>query len=377
MRLVPTLAGQRLVPQTALGNARRDKNHVRCTGIKARSEAPRNLRSGRNLAMRIVSSTGTAIAAIAALVAFSAPVCAQDKVWKHGLINAKSDAGIFLMVSTRDFAKKQGLQLEISQFKDDQLALKALIAGELDSFEGGPQGVFAVDAKGGDVKLLGCHWVVVPHGIYANEKITQMQDLKGKQIAVSAPNSMPDMLARSALAKFGVADTEVKLAAIGGDNDRYQALVGGVVDAAVVSNEYQPVAPKNIHLLVAGRDAVPNFLRVCMVSTDKKLAERGDDAVKFLAAEMSALRFALSHRDETIALTRELTRAKPDDPRPAFVYDDAVQHNAVDPTLPLPAEKIQWIQEQMVKAGRLKAPLDLKTVTAPEYREKALQVLGH
>jgi NitT/TauT family transport system substrate-binding protein len=324
--------------------------------------------------MRIVSYTGMAIAAF---VAFSAPACAQDKVWKHGLINAKADAGIFLMVSTRDFAKKQGLNIEISQFKDDQLALKALIAGELDSFEGGPQGVFAVDAKGGDVKLLGCHWVVVPHGIYANEKVAQMQDLKGKQIAVSAPNSMPDMLARSALAKFGISDTDVKLAAIGGDNDRYQALIGGVVDAAVVSNEYQPVAPKNIHLLVAGRDAVPNFLRVCLVSTAKKLAERGDDAVKFLAAEMSALRFVLTHRDETIALTRELTHAKPDDPRPAFVYDDAVQHNAVDPTLPLPAEKIQWIQDQMVKEGRLKAPLDLKTVTAPEFREKALQVVGH
>jgi NitT/TauT family transport system substrate-binding protein len=315
---------------------------------------------------------------VAAIVAFfSTHADAQEKLWKHGLINAKSDAGIFLMVSTRDFAKKQGLKIEVSQFKDDQLALKALIAGELDSFEGGPQGVFAADAKGGDVKLLGCHWVVVPHGIFANDKVTKVEDLKGRQIAVSAPNSMPDMLARSALAKFGVADTEVKLAAIGGDNDRYQALVGGVVDAAVVSNEYQPVAPKNIHLLVAGRDAVPNFLRVCMVSSAKKLAERGDDAVKFLAAEMSALRFALSHRDETIALTREITRAKPDDPRPAFVYDDAIQHNAVDPTLPLPAEKIQWIQEQMVKAGRLKAPLDLNAVTAPEYREKALQVVGH
>ncbi|MGB8754837.1 MAG: hypothetical protein WCD26_04340, partial [Pseudolabrys sp.] len=71
------------------------------------------------------------------------------------------------------------------------------------------------------------------------------------------------------------------------------------------------------------------------------------------------------------------THAKADDPRPAFVYDDAIQYHAVDPTLPLPAEKIQWIQEQMVKAGRLKAPLDLKAVTAPEYREKALQVLGH
>jgi NitT/TauT family transport system substrate-binding protein len=319
------------------------------------------------------------LAAYVALLtaAVAAPAAAQEKVWKHGLINAKADAGIFLMVSTRDFAKKQGLKIEVSQFKDDQLALKALIAGELDSFEGGPQGVFAADAKGGDVKLLGCHWVVVPHGIYATEKISKVEDLKGKQIAVSAPNSMPDMLARSALAKFGVADTDVKLAAVGGDRDRYQALIGGVVDAAVVSNEYQPIAPKSVHLLVAGRDAVPNFLRVCIVSSAKKLAERGDDAVKFLAAEMSALRFALSHRDETVALTRELIHAKADDPRPGFVYDDAVAHHAVDPALPLPAAKIQWIQEQMVKAGKLKAPLDLKVVTAPEYREKALDVIGH
>ena len=280
------------------------------------------------------------------------------------------------MVSTRDFAAKQGLKLKISQFKDDQLALKAMIAGELDSFEGGPQGVFAANSKGSDVKILGCHWLVVPHGIYTTESIKKVEDLKGKQIAVSSPNTMPDMLARSALAKYGISDKDVKLAAVGGDRDRYQALIGGVVDAAVVSNEYEPVAPKNIHLLVAGRDAVPNFLRVCIVSRAKRLAERGDDAVKFLAAEMSALRFALSHRDETVALTRELIRAKPDDPRPAFVFDDALKHKAVDPTLPIPAEKIQWIQEQMVKAGKLAKPLALSAVSAPEYRARALKLVG-
>ena len=182
--------------------------------------------------------TATIIVA-AAVFALSAPAVAQDKVWKHGLINAKSDAGIFMMVSTRDFAAKQGLKLEISQFKDDQLALKALIAGELDSFEGGPQGVFSVNAKGADVKILGCHWIVVPHGIYATDAIKKVEDLKGKSIAVSAPNSMPDMLARAALAKFGLSDKDVKLAAVGGDRERYQALLGGVVEAAVVSNEYR------------------------------------------------------------------------------------------------------------------------------------------
>jgi NitT/TauT family transport system substrate-binding protein len=318
---------------------------------------------------------GSLVAAVTIAV-LAVPATAQDKVWKHGLIKAKADAGIFLMLTTRDFAQKQGIKIEISEFRNDQLALKALIAGELDSFEGGPQGVFSADAKGGDAKILGCHWVVVPHGIYAKDSIKTVADLKGKQIAVSAPNSMPDMLARSALAKYGVSDTDVKLAAVGGDLDRYQALVGGVVDAAVVSNEVEPVAPKGIHLLVAGRDAVPNFLRVCMVSSAKVLAARGDDAVRFLAVEMNALKYALSHKAETVALTEKIIHSKPGDPRPAFVYDDAVKHNAVDPTLPLPSEKFNWIQDQLVKAGKLKARLDLGVVTAPEYREKALKLVN-
>jgi ABC-type nitrate/sulfonate/bicarbonate transport system substrate-binding protein len=87
--------------------------------------------------MRSAIARGVAIGtvAVAALCAIpTVPAGAQEKVWKHGLINAKADAGILLMVSRHDFAKNQGLKIEISQFKDDQLALKSLIAGELDSF---------------------------------------------------------------------------------------------------------------------------------------------------------------------------------------------------------------------------------------------------
>ncbi len=327
--------------------------------------------------MRTLVTIGVALAAVTA-AAFPGSAAAQNHLWRHGLIKAKADAGIFLMVSTRDFARKQGLDLKIEEFKDDQIALKALLAGELDSFEGGPQGVFAADARGADARILGCHWVVVPHGIYAVDTIKSVKDLKGKEIAVSAPNSMPDMLARFALEKYGVDPRDVKLAAVGGDRDRYQALVGGVVQAAVISNEYEPTAPKSIHLLIAGRDALPNFLRVCMMSSAKTLAAKGDDAVKFLAAEMNALRFAMAHRAETVALTRTIIHAKPDDPRPAFVFDEAVAHHAVDATLPLPIGKFAWIQDQLVKAGKLKAPLDLNSVVAPEYRQKALALVdGH
>jgi NitT/TauT family transport system substrate-binding protein len=77
-----------------------------------------------------------------------------------------------------------------------------------------------------------------------------------------------------------------------------------------------------------------------------------------------------------LALTRKVIHAKPNDPRPAFVYDDAVKHHAVDPSLPLPLNKLSWIQDQLVKAGKLKKPLDVKSVTAPQYREKALKLAG-
>ena len=304
------------------------------------------------------------------------PAAAQGKPWKHALLNAKADAGFFMMSAKHGFAEKQGLKLDLLQVKDDQIGLKALIAGEVDSFEGGPQGAFAAAARGADVKIIGCHWVVVPHGIYVRDDIHSVADLKGKSIAVSSPNTMPDLLARSALAKYGITADQVKLAAVGGDRERYQALAGGVVEGAVVSNEYQPAMPKTLHLLIAGRDAVPNFLRVCLMSSGKVLAERGDDAVHFLAAEMQALRYALSHKAETVALTQEIIHAKPDDPRPAFVYDDAVAHHAIDPDLPIPAEKLNWMQEQLIKAGKLKAAIPLAKISAPEYREKALKLVN-
>jgi len=329
--------------------------------------------------MTIAKTRRMTLAAIMAAVTLgllSQPAVAQGKPWRHALLNAKADAGFLMMLAKRGFAEKQGLKLDLMQVKDDQIGLKALIAGEVDSFEGGPQGVFAAVARGADVKIIGCHWVVVPHGIYVRDDIKRVEDLKGKSIAVSAPNSMPDMLARFALAKYGVTPDQVKLAAVGGDRERYQALVGGVVEGAVVSNEYQPAMPKSLHLLISGRDAVPNFLRVCLITSGKVLAERGDDAVHFLAAEMQALRYALSHKAETVALTQEIIHAKPDDPRPAFVYDDAVAHHAIDPDLPIPADKLNWMQQQLIKVGKLKAPVDLAKATAPAYREKALKLVG-
>lgn len=328
----------------------------------------------------------TRIGALLAMLAFATPAVAQQnaapqkttapqKTWRHGIIEPKSDAGIFLMV-TKGFAEKQGVKLDILKFKSDQVGLRALLAGEVDSYDGALTGSVVAASKGVDTKVIGCHWQSLPHGIFVRDNIHSVQDLRGKTIAISTPFSHPDYLAKALVAKNNIPVSEVKFANMGGDTDRFKALVAGVVDATVVSNEYVPIAAKNgVKLLVSARDILPEYIRLCMITTGRALKSR-DAAIGFMAAEMQAFRYALTHREETLALTRETTGAKADDPRPGYIFDDAVKTGAVHPDIDIPTDKIEWMRDRLVKDGQLSASFDVKTMLDPTIREKALQLIG-
>jgi NitT/TauT family transport system substrate-binding protein len=133
------------------------------------------------------------------------------------------------------------------------------------------------------------------------------------------------------------------------------------------------VAPKDVKMLVYGHDVLPNYVRLCLSMTGKTIAVRRADAIGFIAAQMEALKFAVSHRDETIGLTQSAIHAKPDDPRPAYAFDDTINRHAIDPSVPLPIDKLNWMQNELVRAGNLKAPFDLTTMTAPDIRAEAVK----
>ncbi len=320
-----------------------------------------------------------ALLAIAALVAFwaPAPASAQEKPWRHGIILAKSDAGIFFTIIAKGFAEKQGLKLELDQFNSDVVELQALIAGDIDSFDGGPGAAMVAAARGADVKVIGCEWPGVPYVVFAKPALKSPQDLKGKLIAISQPGANPDVVARALLAKYGIANADVRFANLGGDLDRFKAVVAGVADATVVSNEYMPIAEQQgLTVLAQAKDFVPQFMRICIFATGKTLAARSDDAAHFLAAEMAALNYALGHRDETIALTHATIHDKPDDPRPAFIYDDAVKTHAIDPEMHIPLDKLQWMEEQALRDKVLPGPYDVTKMVDGSIRAKALALLA-
>ena len=193
---------------------------------------------------------------------------------------------------------------------------------------------------------------------------------------LAAPGSLPNLLINAILEKYNIAPSEVRFASLGGDLDRFKAVTSGIVDAGVVAAEFMSVAPKDIKMLIEGYEVLPNYVRLCLTMTGKTIASRREDAISFVAAEMTALRYAIAHRDETIKLTQDAIHAKPDDPRPAYAFDSAIKRGAVDPAVPLPLDKLRWLQNELVKAGNLKTPIDLAKITDADIRDQAVKRAG-
>ena len=153
-------------------------------------------------------------------------------------------------------------------------------------------------------------------------------------------------------------------------------MLAGIADAGAVATEFMSVAPPSVKMLIATHEVLPNYLRLCLTLTGKTLAGRREAAVDFIAAQMDALHFAVRHRAETIKLTKDTIHDHADDPRPAYAFDDALKRGAVDPSLALPLDKLNWMQTELIKAGNLKVPIDLAKITDASVRAEAVKRAG-
>ena len=316
-----------------------------------------------------------AVAAVMLCAALSS-ASAQQHVWKHGILEAKSDSGFIAMVDKGGFAAKHGLKIEILQIKAGSTLMKALISGEIDSVDMGAAESIVAGVRGTGVKIVGCTWPGLPQVVLAKATIKTPADLKGKAVAISSPGSLPDLLFRAMLEAEHVPVSEVRFVTQGADTDRYRSLVAGITDAAIVSNEFEMIMPKNIKVLMKGATVVPKFIRLCVATNKNVLANRRADLVRFVAAEMDAYKYALAHRAETVKIAHELTHAKPGDKRADFVADQVVKNKLIDPTLAIPTDRLAWMQQLFVKAKVIPKTVPVSTLIDESVRDDALKQAG-
>ena len=163
---------------------------------------------------------------------------------------------------------------------------------------------------------------------------------------------------------------------MGSDTDRMRAVAAGVVDAAAVSTEFtRYAATQGVKLLVHAQDVAPNYLRFCTVTTGRTIASKGDDLAHYLAAEMQGVAYAMAHRDEVITLAHDITKAPAEDPRAADVFDEVQKYKAVDAAMPVPQEKLAWMQDLLIRTGNMKTKGDLAKLVDDAPRVAAAKLV--
>jgi NitT/TauT family transport system substrate-binding protein len=314
----------------------------------------------------------------ASLAVLPAVAAAQDPVWRHGIIEAKSDAGFQVMAVRAGFAQKAGLDLKYSYFQNDVIMLRAMLAGELDSYEGTPGAALLAGARNAPIKIIGCHWQNVVHSVFARAEFKGPADFKGATVAISAPNAAPDMIVKAYITQNNIPLSDVKFASLGNDPERYKAVASGVALATSVSIEFSVFGQRDgIKLLARGSEVMPSYQRLCTMTTDKAIASRREDIVRFLTAQMQGYRHALANRDEELRITREITGIKAEDKRPEFMFDEAANaKTGIDPAMTIHMDKLAWLQERLIAAGNLAQRFDLSRVVNYDLRAEALKRAG-
>ncbi len=133
------------------------------------------------------------------------------------------------------FFRAEGIDSKIVVIRSD-IAMKGLVSGDVD-FASSISSVVKATAIGAPVKTLINFFNGSFFYLVTKPGITNIEQLRGKTVAISRYGSATDFDARAAFRHFNLDPSkDVKILAIGGGPTRIAALVSGHVDSAILNN---------------------------------------------------------------------------------------------------------------------------------------------
>ncbi len=254
------------------------------------------------------------------------------------------------------YFKEEGIDAKIVVIRSD-IAMKGLITGDVE-FASSISSVVKAAAIGAPVRTVINFFNGSFFYLVTKPSITNVDQLKGKTVAISRYGSATDFDARAAFRYFGLDPSkDVKILAIGGGPTRIAALVSGHVDSAILNNIEKLPAEK------AGMKALfftGQYLRQPvggLGTAIQTITERRDDVRKGVKALYRALTIMKTDRDKVMAAFEKALGVKPEnfddiyrDAMKVFLpngkidladlaapYEDARKQAATAPPVPLTA----------------------------------------
>jgi len=201
----------------------------------------------------------------------------------------------YIAVDQKLFAK-YGLDVDLDQSGGTTM-IQALGVGVLDvALVGGGQAISGY-LKGIEVRIISGLVNYIPYELWVRPEISDVKDLKGKKFATSTPGTSPDMSTRLLLEQLHLdPGKDVQLIRFGRLQLIAPALIGGVVDAALLSPPYSTEARKaGIRMLLDLASKRIPFPFTSVISTQAVLQKSSPLLEGFLKGILHGIKFSYSN----------------------------------------------------------------------------------
>lgn len=319
-------------------------------------------------------------ATLALVLAMAGPSEAQTTKIKMGssLSPPSLDSISPYVAIDKGFFKKQGLDVEMVEFRGDATHVKALLSGEIDVSinMGATQGIVSA-SKGAKIRL----WVVANpitpyHFVARKEAGTTLQALVGKSVAVSGIGAISYHIPRIVLERSGIDPEKMKYVAVGSPADRFKALVAGKIDATVVTNtEAAKLASyPEIVALVNVPKIVPEIPYEFGMAREDYIQKNADTLYKLTKAIIEANRWIAANKSGTVEVARKIL---PDETAETLgkAYDMA------DPRLwgvngDISEASYKYTVDFLLKVGYMEKPVPYDKFFDRRFVDRAVKELG-
>jgi ABC-type nitrate/sulfonate/bicarbonate transport system substrate-binding protein len=259
-------------------------------------------------------------------------------------------------------------------------------------FDGSTRALTAAVAGGVNVGLIDCQ-VAYGNGVpivafyapaprmdfvlLARDNIKTLQDLKGRKLGLSsAPGGIIDRLNRAILQTAGLRPEDVTIVQTT-PAGRVAALLTGQNDTAIFHYEQASKVlrtQRGFHVLYDLYKALPEYEYNVYCGLRPWVQAHRDAVVNMTAATILAVRYAYTHRAETIKALTDITHADPEDV--AYAYGKIVTGCIWARNLGLDLKRLNWTTQWEHQAGSLRNPYDARQILDMGIANEALAKAG-
>lgn len=263
---------------------------------------------------------------------YSAVGSSQTSLW------IPYEAGIF---------RKHGLDVELLYVGGGSRAAQVVLSGEVPIAMFNGASVVSANLAGGDLVSVASGMNVIPFFLVVGPGVKQVEDLKGKKVAVTRFGSSTDFAVRYAAEKWPIKpERDFAVLQLGGQPEMMAALRSGAVQAAMLNAEFAILARREGYRDLVDVGSLGLAFPTSALNTSRSFVRNKRDVVlRFVRAYVEGIHYGKTQRSFSVGVLKKYLKNQD------LLFLEAVYDMYIGrfiPKIPYPsAEAIKTVLEEL------------------------------